>query len=114
MKPKTGCRLAFNRIVVVTLCVLAHNAGPVGAAPMTEAAVEEVCGDQIEAGCAGDKCAFGCDKFENGKIYTYGCIFPNRTGKTKATCAKTQVGDRRQATGKTTGIGNGRPLLKAD
>lgn len=63
--------------------------GSIHAAPVSEATVEKACGDRIEGGCAGSQCAMGCEKTEGGKLVSYGCTFPNKTGKTKATCSRT-------------------------
>lgn len=62
-----------------------------GAAPVSEATVEKACGGKIEGGCAGATCATGCEKVEGGKLYTYGCTFPNKAGKTKASCSRTPI-----------------------
>mgnify|MGYP007051659124 CR=1 FL=1 len=102
------------RIAAASIFILLGFSASAGAVPVSEATVERVCGDQIQGGCAGDKCSTGCEKVENGTIYTYGCTFPNRTGKTKATCSKDRlnrtapVGDRKQAAGRTA------PRLNAD
>ncbi len=57
---------------------------------ITESAVDKACGNQIEVGCIGKLCATGCTKIENGKPVDYGCTFPSKTGKTKATCTKSE------------------------
>jgi hypothetical protein len=80
-------------IVAAMVCVfVASLASTAVAAPVTEAAVEEACGDKIEGACDKTHCATGCTKVENGKTVDYGCRFPNKPGKTKATCSKTTFG----------------------
>jgi hypothetical protein len=101
-------------IAATVVCVfLVGSLGPVIAAPVSEAVVDEACGDNIEGGCTASTCATGCEKMEGGKMYSYGCIFPNKTGKTKATCSKEPLG-RTKGDSRTTGIGDRRPVLKRD
>jgi hypothetical protein len=66
-------------------------AGSAFAKTVSESTVEKACGDSIEGGCSGKVCATGCEKTEGGHIYSYGCTFPNKTGKTKAKCSKTRI-----------------------
>ncbi len=94
--------------VAAAICVfMGLSAGYAVAAPVSEATVEKACGDKIQGGCAGSTCATGCEKMEGGKLYSYGCTFPNKTGKTKASCSKTQM--TRTAPGKKLDKGQ-RPL----
>jgi hypothetical protein len=86
--------------------------GVASAVPVSEATVEKVCGDKIQGGCTGSTCATGCEKTEGGKIYTYGCTFPNKTGKTKADCHKTPIG--RTAPGQGKDVGKKPSVLKAN
>jgi hypothetical protein len=106
-------------IIAAVVCVfVAGLAGEAAAAEaktvsVSEATVEKACGDQIEGGCNGKICGTGCTKSEGGQIVDYGCTFPDRPGKTKATCTKTTFrtvggGDLRPTVGATS------PLLKAD
>lgn len=77
-------------LVVAAICLSgSFMTGTAYAAPVSEATVDKACGDRIQGGCAGSQCATGCEKTEGGKIVSYGCIFPNKTGKTKATCHRT-------------------------
>lgn len=101
--------------VAAAICVLFWSpAGVASAAPVSEATVDGACGDQIEGGCSGATCATGCQKMENGKLYDYGCTFPNKAGKTKATCRNIQVGRTVQGDSGNTAVGGTSPLLKAD
>jgi hypothetical protein len=97
----------FRTVIAIAIFIL--SIGPFEgaiAAPVSEATVEKACGDKIQGGCAGDKCATGCTKVENGQLYDYGCTFSNKTGKTKAVCNKIKM---RTVTGqgkpKPTGVG---------
>lgn len=103
-----------SRIGAAIVCAVVLGLSvPALAVPVSEATVERVCGDKIQGGCAGDKCATGCEKMEGGKLYTYGCTFPNRTGKTKATCSKNQI--NRTGPGESRNQAAGRaPASKAD
>lgn len=71
--------------IFMALCL----AGSASAAPVSEATVERACGDKIQSGCAGSKCAMGCEIKEGGNLVSYGCTFPNKTGNTKASCHRT-------------------------
>lgn len=80
-------------IVATAICVsLSGLASKAIAERVTEPAVEKACGDQIEGGCSGDKCAIGCTKTEGGKLVDYGCVFPNKSGATKAVCNRIVMG----------------------
>lgn len=80
-------------IVAAAACIFVLlPASSVLAERVSESTVERVCGDKIQGGCAGSTCATGCEKTENGTLYTYGCTFPNKTGATKATCTRTPIG----------------------
>ena len=82
-------------ILAAAVCVLVGGlAGNAAAAPVSEAVVDEACGAEIESGCTKTTCATGCEKVEGGKLVSYGCVFPNRTGKTKATCARVPLESR--------------------
>jgi hypothetical protein len=83
----------MTRLTVITaICIsLGFAAGAAFGKPVSESTVEKACGDKIEGGCAGATCATGCEKMEGGKLYSYGCTFPNKTGKTKAKCSKSQM-----------------------
>lgn len=103
----------MNRIAAAFVCVAVLGfSAPAFAVPVSEATVEQACGDSIEGGCAGATCATGCEKVEGGKIYSYGCTFPNKPGKTKAKCSKVQMS--RTAPGDSRNQAAGRPQLKAD
>lgn len=100
-------------MIAVAVCISGSAvADRAVAAPVTEAVVEQACGDKIEGGCSGSQCATGCEKMEGGKLVSYGCVFPNKTGATKATCDRTVM--TRKGTAKTTILGGSRPVLKAD
>ena len=87
-------------IVAAAFCVFVGGlAGKAVAAQITEAAVEEACGGDIEAGCTKTTCATGCEKMENGKLYSYGCLFPNKPGATTPRCDKVPVSRRTSGTG---------------
>jgi hypothetical protein len=84
-----------RKTMVAVACILgaiafggAASAEQVITTTVTEAAVDKACGEKIEGGCNDKLCATGCRKIENGKSVDYGCVFPNKTGKTKATCTK--------------------------
>lgn len=89
-----------DALIVLSVAVATHvfSAGFFGGAlaeqvkttVITESAVDKACGNQIEGGCIGKLCATGCTKIENGKPVDYGCTFPSKTGKTKATCTKSE------------------------
>lgn len=79
-------------IVAAAVCVFVGDlAGKAVAAPVSEAVVEEACGDDIEGGCTKTTCATACEKWEDGKLYSYGCLFPNKPGATAAKCSKDLV-----------------------
>lgn len=80
---------------------------------VSEGTVERVCGDKIEGGCLGALCSTGCRVTENGKAVDYGCTFPNKTGKTTATCTRTPIG-RAAPTTTDNKLGGTRPLLKSN
>jgi hypothetical protein len=86
--------LIFRLSLAAAICVLAEGLAGKAAAEqvkttvITETAVDEACGNQIESGCIGKLCATGCTKIENGKPVDYGCTFSSAAGKTKATCTK--------------------------
>lgn len=88
---RRGRRSMIRPVAVAAACFLLGSSvgGGADAAPVSEATVEKACGDDIQGGCAGSQCAMGCERREGGKLVTYGCTFPNKTGKTKATCSKT-------------------------
>ena len=100
-------------IVLAAMCAFmwlpAHGAL---AAPVSESTVEKACGDKIQGGCAGDKCATGCEVTEGGNLVSYGCTFPNKSGKTKATCSKTIFRSGQKSGNKA--VGGGPSALKAD
>ena len=101
-------------IIAAAFCVFASGlTAKVVAAPVSESTVEKACGDKIEGGCTGQECAMGCEKEENGKLYTYGCIFPDKAGKTKAKCSKLPAKFKRPPSS-TTGVGGDSPVLKAE
>lgn len=101
-------------LAATVLCLfMGWAVNPALAVPVSETVVENACGDQIEGGCAGPTCAMGCEKTENGKLYTYGCTFPNKTGKTKPNCTKEPM-HRTQDRSRVTGLGDRRPALKVD
>jgi hypothetical protein len=87
--------LISRLFVAAAICVFAGGLSSKAVAEqattttITESAVDKACGEQIESGCIGKLCASGCQKIENGKPVDYGCTFPNKSGKTKATCTKT-------------------------
>ncbi len=103
------------RLMIATaICVsLGGFVGKAAAERVTEAAVEKACGDQIEGACSGGKCATGCTKTEGGKFVDYGCIFPDRVGKTKAVCNRITLGRTAPTTPKSD-VGGTSPVLKAD
>jgi hypothetical protein len=86
--------LIFRLFVAAAICVFAGGlsgkavAEQVKTTIITETAVDNACGNQIESGCIGKLCASGCTKIENGKPVDYGCTFSSSAGKTKATCTK--------------------------
>ena len=101
-------------MIAAAICVsLGGFASKAVAEPVTEAAVDKACGNQIEGGCLGNKCATGCTIKEGGKLVDYGCTFPNRTGKTKAVCNREIMGRKVQGTTKSD-AGKTLPALKAD
>ena len=85
----------FGLFVAAAICVFAGGfsgkafAQQATTVSTTESAVDKACGKEIESGCIGKLCASGCQKIENGNVVDYGCTFPNKAGKTKATCTKT-------------------------
>lgn len=88
-------------LVVAAICLSGSlMAGAAYAAPVSEATVEKACGDRIQGGCAGSQCATGCEKTEGGQLVSYGCTFPNKTGKTKATCNRTVLRSGQKNSGK--------------
>lgn len=101
------------RLVIATaICVFFGS--DAFAERISEAAVEKACGNKIQGGCAGSKCATGCEKMENGTLYTYGCTFPNKTGATKATCSKSPITRTGQGKHQNKATGGMSRTLKAD
>jgi hypothetical protein len=71
-------------IVAAVICVFVGGLSTQAfAAPVSEATVEKACGDKIQGGCVGDKCATGCEKTENGKLYSYTAYFRIRPVRQK-------------------------------
>lgn len=104
------------RLVVATaICIIVGGlTSEAVAEPVSESTVEKACGDQIEGGCAGKLCATGCTKNENGKIVDYGCTFPNKTGKTKATCNRIVMNKTVQGTNTNRDIIGNRPVIQGN
>ena len=101
-------------MVAAAICIfLGGFASKAIAEPVTEAAVDKACGNQIESGCIGSKCASGCKIKEGGKLIDYGCTYPNKTGKTKAVCNRTPMSRKIQSTTKSD-AGKTVPALKTD
>lgn len=99
--------------VAVAICVFMGSfAGNAIAEPVSESTVEKACGNKIEGGCAGATCATGCEKTEGGKLYTYGCTFPNKPGATKASCHKTPITRTGQGNSGNNAVGGTPPVLK--
>lgn len=101
-------------MIAAAICIsLGGFASKTLAETVSEATVEKVCGDNIEGGCLGKLCATGCTVKEGDKLVDYGCTFPNKTGKTKATCNRIVLG-RTSPTTSGSDVGDLSPVLEAD
>jgi len=101
-------------LLVAAICLSGtFIAGGASAAPVSESTVENACGDKIVAGCTSGICAMGCEKTEGGKLVAYGCTFPDKPGKTKATCTRTVMRPGQSSGGKSI-LSNMPSVLKAD
>lgn len=101
--------------VAAAICAFAASLPSIAVAePVGEATVEKACGAKLEGGCIGKLCATGCTIKEGGKLVDYGCTFPSRTGKTKATCTRTVFNRTVPGTPKNSDAGGTGPVLKVN